>query len=73
MAKFKCLHCGVEFEGRPGEENRVLCSQKCYKNFMYEQTHFECPHNEAVVCGRRACWKCGWNPTVAKKRLEAMV
>jgi hypothetical protein len=73
MAKFVCLYCGKEFEGRPGEENRVLCSKKCYQNFMYEQTHFTCPNNEAVVCTQKVCWKCGWNPKVAQKRLEVMV
>lgn len=29
-----------------------------------------CPHNEAVTCERKNCRKCGWNPNVAKRRLE---
>ena len=30
----------------------------------------ECPHNEAVCCKSKNCYHCGWNPNVAKIRLE---
>lgn len=31
-----------------------------------------CPHNEGCSCteAQRQCWKCGWNPKVAQKRIE---
>ena len=29
-----------------------------------------CPHNEFVVCSMKKCTRCGWNPDVAKARLE---
>lgn len=32
----------------------------------------KCPHNDAVGCfpSQRNCNRCGWNPDVAKERLE---
>ena len=32
---------------------------------------WECPYESAVSCEIRNCDKCGWNPEVAKARLEA--
>lgn len=32
-----------------------------------------CPNKEAVICPDRSkCSKCGWDPEVAKKRLDAV-
>lgn len=34
---------------------------------------YECPYNEAIDCDKykqRPCHNCGWNPKVAKERLE---
>lgn len=33
---------------------------------------FKCPYNEECSCDptRRFCERCGWNPAVAKSRLE---
>ena len=31
---------------------------------------FVCPHNEEVDCTKAHCERCGWNPTVARKRLR---
>ena len=31
-----------------------------------------CPHNEGVACTTAKCERCGWDPTVAQKRLEAL-
>ena len=33
---------------------------------------FECPHNDAIDCELKKCSTCGWNPEVAKMRLEAL-
>lgn len=32
--------------------------------------NLSCPHNDACKCSKQTCWKCGWNPTVAQKRLD---
>lgn len=33
-----------------------------------------CPNNEAVICPDRSkCSRCGWDPEVAEKRLEAVI
>ena len=31
-----------------------------------------CPYNDCVSCEKneRHCWNCGWNPEVARQRLE---
>lgn len=29
-----------------------------------------CPYNAACRCTAKNCGRCGWNPTVAKMRLE---
>ena len=32
-----------------------------------------CPHNNEVVCRTAKCDRCGWNPEVAKARLDEYV
>jgi hypothetical protein len=34
---------------------------------------WECPYNKAVGCSFRKCDRCGWNPEVAKARLEKIM
>lgn len=34
---------------------------------------YQCPHNEACVCQKKDCYHCGWNPTVAQRRLEKIL
>lgn len=29
-----------------------------------------CVHNDNVLCGGENCGKCGWNPAVAKRRVN---
>ena len=29
-----------------------------------------CPYNDACRCDVKKCNNCGWNPTVAKRRLD---
>lgn len=36
------------------------------------EIQFDCPHNKAITCGMMKCSTCGWNPKVAKQRLEAL-
>ena len=32
-----------------------------------------CPHNDACRCMTKDCYHCGWNPIVAKIRLEKAI
>jgi len=36
-----------------------------------EDDKWQCPYRDGVSCHVRKCDKCGWNPEVAKARLEA--
>lgn len=42
---------------------------------MYGYEPFKCPYqdNGNVLCDKKTCSKCGWNPEVAKKRLDAII
>lgn len=33
----------------------------------------DCPHNCALVCEVKNCKRCGWNPTVAQKRMDKIL
>lgn len=42
---------------------------------QYDYTPKPCPHNITgnVLCGNMTdCWRCGWNPMVAERRMERM-
>lgn len=41
-----------------------------YVKVAHYDKNRNCPHNDAVVCDKKKCYKCGWNPTVAKARME---
>ena len=70
---FVCKHCREEFEGKPGEEKRVFCSSKCFRDFRKAEEKQSCPHNIGVVChDRYNCFRCGWSPAVEQRRKEAM-
>lgn len=34
---------------------------------------YKCDFQEFVECERKKCSECGWNPEVAKARLEAII
>lgn len=34
---------------------------------------YRCDYQEFVECERKKCAECGWNPEVAKARLEAIL
>ena len=34
---------------------------------------YACEHNPNVVCSVKTCQICGWNPAVAKARLDAIL
>ena len=72
-----CLVCGKEFiKTRP---NKRFCSRNCAcyvankrakarKNGEVLECGSDCVYNNALVCTKRKCDSCGWNPTVAKQR-----
>ena len=33
----------------------------------------KCTYNSQVDCNAPACWKCGWNPRVAKERIDKLL
>jgi hypothetical protein len=37
-----------------------------------EKGRIVCRYNEEVRCDRLRCGKCGWNPEVARRRMEKM-
>ena len=39
----------------------------------YGETENLCPYNREVDCARHRCDRCGWNPEVAKERLETYI
>jgi hypothetical protein len=34
---------------------------------------YKCDFNDYVECERKKCTECGWNPEVAKARLDAII
>jgi hypothetical protein len=34
---------------------------------------YQCDYQEHVQCEKKTCFQCGWNPEVAKARLEAII
>lgn len=77
MREFTCIVCGAKDIDRSHTQSKMFCSLEC-KNYHWRKTHsqgaieFEkCVFNEGVACDLHMCGRCGWNPTVAKKRLEA--
>ena len=41
-----------------------------YKKKKKAKKRMVCPYNDACFCYKKECYKCGWNPTVAKLRQE---
>jgi hypothetical protein len=51
-------HCDSSLEWKRKESNELM---------------WECPYNKSVDCSFRKCDRCGWNPEVAKARLEKIM
>ena len=69
---FVCANCGCTAEDTSSRGDQIFCSPACGLAFRRARkpAPIPCPHNEAVRCPQRSCESCGWNPAVAKKRLE---
>ena len=77
MREFNCIVCGTKAIDRSHSQSKVFCSLDC-KNQHWRMTHAlrednwqRCVFNDGVACDLHRCGRCGWNPTVAKRRLEA--
>ena len=80
----KCEYCGA-----PVERSHRFCSRACsakarcnVKLVEVDEDQdwkdaggglYRCPHQRFVRCKDRDCDYCGWNPEVAKARLEAIM
>lgn len=70
LETFICRQCGKEFDSR--RKDARYCSRTCYQGRI-ESLRRPCLHNDGVDCEQRKCSTCGWNPKVARKRLEALL
>ena len=62
--------CGC---GRRGKmELQYIKNDPNWKKKRKSYAYKTCPYNEAVRCREVGCKRCGWNPKVAKARMEAM-
>jgi hypothetical protein len=75
MYEFTCRNCGATIQVRYLREIRAVCSfcseKLKNKNNSEANMNGACIFQpEAINCDRRTCTTCGWNPVVAKARLE---
>ena len=77
MKEVACPICGTKFIKT--RSDKKCCSRKCScaynKKFRKEnpvKIETGCQHNEALVCTMKKCGVCGWNPAVAKRRMETL-
>lgn len=63
----------------PVDSKATYCSRTCV-NFAYFRRHSKikrseeclCLFNGEVLCSKKECENCGWNPVVEKRRKEAL-
>lgn len=68
--KFCCKTCanrGRYLIQERGDFDRTLSWEKD------EENKWQCPYQDGVSCHSRKCNKCGWNPEVAKSRLDKIM
>lgn len=78
---FICANCGASFESH--YKDAKFCSRTCSSQCAHSQRYrkdremtskvIQCPYNEGVSCYADHCWKCGWNPAVAQRRLNKLL
>lgn len=44
-----------------------------YVPVAHYEKDLSCPHNNALVCDTKKCKSCGWNPVVAKRRMDKIL
>lgn len=85
MIEYTCEVCGKVKQVKCRRDAGRFCSKKCYgyaimkgmvqrvnaKETNAERTDASCEFNpDGVICDTKNCKECGWNPDVAKARLE---
>ena len=79
MREFTCIVCGEKGVDKSPGQDRKFCSLNCSaihwrkaRGIGLNDERPPCLYNEGVVCTNPKCSSCGWNPEVAKKRMEAV-
>jgi endogenous inhibitor of DNA gyrase (YacG/DUF329 family) len=81
MYEYTCPVCGVTKQARSKWDVRTYCSRECANKALSERLAKNREENfitecvflpDAIMCGRKECYKCGWNPVVAKARIDAI-
>lgn len=73
----RCPVCHAEI---PKNSKAIYCCKAC-SMAAFRRRHSKlvlaeeglCYYNSEVLCSKKACEKCGWNPVVEKRRKEALV
>lgn len=86
MIEFHCAYCGKIKRTYRTHDAGKFCSKSCAAKYRYGHKRPDqqpatgtlwnkgCVFNpDGVHCVMKDCAKCGWNPEVAKARLEALV
>ena len=79
MFEFQCEVCGKTKRVSSFRDVGRFCSSTCYGISMRKKkepdpalNESECLFQpESIMCFERSCDRCGWNPKVAKARLDA--
>lgn len=81
MRIYQCANCGTEGIDNSLRQNRKFCCTTCADTYYRRQKGVGipkdnrqlCQFNDGVECYKKQCRNCGWNPAVARKRLEAVI
>ena len=82
MFEYTCPVCGKVTQVEKEHQVRTFCSRECAsaaREFEKRMIRENCIEGECVfqpesiICFKRDCINCGWNPVVAKARLEAIM
>lgn len=78
MREFTCIVCGNKAIDRGYRQAAKYCGEKCrnraryYADIEARSAASACMFNEGVICYKRNCENCGWNPVVDERRKEAL-
>ena len=80
MYEYTCEYCGKVVEVERKRQVQRFCNKSCaasYGNKLRVGNNpvpGECIYQpETIICDKRICSKCGWNPEVAKARLDKIM
>lgn len=81
MYEYTCAYCGKVVQVRWPSQAQKFCSKSCSASYGNGLRGVSPKNNytgdcifqpESVECHRMNCIDCGWNPDVAKERLNAI-